>query len=369
MTARIREHLRGNVVAYVALFAALCGSAYAAARIGPKDIRRNAVRSRHIKNGQVKRPDVGAAAINGVKVGDGSLTGADVAGDSLGGAQVDEAKLFTSTRVVSPGATPAASGQKLQDALAAVPVGELWVLKLEPGVYEVPAPLHLRDNIKIEGSGTFSTEIISSAGGPTVLSAVGRATTMSDLVIGSGPGETALFAQSGGVLLDQVSVAANGSSGFVFGIHATGGSVLLQDSAVNAFGSGAGATVAAAQVEAGSTIRVVDSGLSASANGAGAVATALAVKDTANARASSFTASGQAGGQGFGVVASGSNALAQIDASTISGTTDAVGAAGTNKVQVGASKVIGGSNVAAPNVTCVFSYKEDYAPVNASTCN
>lgn len=379
MSGRISEHLRGNAVGYLALFVALSGTAWAAHRIGAGDIKRNAVRTRHIKNGQVKTADLGAGAVTGAKVADGSLTGAkvadgsltgaDVGADSLGGAQIDESKLFTSTRVISPGATPAESGQRLQDTLAALPLGELWLLKLEPGVYEVSAPLHIRDNIKIEGSGPLSTEIISSAGGPTVLSAVGRVTNVSDLTINSGPGETAILATSGILLLDNVSVFSHGSTAFVFGIHAAGGLVHVHDSTIDVSATGPGASAAGAQTEAGSLIAIRDSEVSATADSSGGVATALAAKDTTTAKGSNLDGTGLGAAQGFGVVASGSNALAQIDESTINGSTDAVGAAGSNKVQVGASKVVGGSNVAAPNVTCVFSYKADYTPVVSTTCN
>src|SRR5256885_17224173 len=50
----------------------LGGSAYAAATIGPSDIKNNAVRSRHIKDA-VKNPDLGANAVGTGKVIDGSL--------------------------------------------------------------------------------------------------------------------------------------------------------------------------------------------------------------------------------------------------------------------------------------------------------
>lgn len=51
MATRILSHLRGNLVAYVALFLALgLGTAWA--------LERNSVRSRHIVNNQVKGVDV-----------------------------------------------------------------------------------------------------------------------------------------------------------------------------------------------------------------------------------------------------------------------------------------------------------------------
>jgi hypothetical protein len=57
---RIRQHLTfANVVSVIALFVAIGGAgAYASGLIGPNDIRDNAVRSRHIKNHQVKPSDL-----------------------------------------------------------------------------------------------------------------------------------------------------------------------------------------------------------------------------------------------------------------------------------------------------------------------
>ena len=56
---RFRPRLSyANVVATLALFVALGGTTYAAATIGASDIKQDAVRSRHIKNGAVKAADV-----------------------------------------------------------------------------------------------------------------------------------------------------------------------------------------------------------------------------------------------------------------------------------------------------------------------
>jgi hypothetical protein len=52
------KHLRRNAVAYVALFASLgTGSAYAAHQITGKDIARNAITSKHVKNGSLQAVD------------------------------------------------------------------------------------------------------------------------------------------------------------------------------------------------------------------------------------------------------------------------------------------------------------------------
>jgi hypothetical protein len=77
MSNRVREHLRGNVVGYLAVFLALSGGAYAAG------LDANSVRSRHIKDGQVKTADLAAEAVTADKVGL----------DALGGVQIDESSL------------------------------------------------------------------------------------------------------------------------------------------------------------------------------------------------------------------------------------------------------------------------------------
>ena len=78
------RHFRSNVVAYLALFVALCtGSAYAANQVTSKDIAKNAVKAKHIKDGQVRSAELGTAAVTGEKVADDSLTGADIDESSL----------------------------------------------------------------------------------------------------------------------------------------------------------------------------------------------------------------------------------------------------------------------------------------------
>ncbi len=98
----------------VACYLALGGTAWAAS-LGPNDVR-----SRHIKNGEVKAADVDANAISAAKVTDGSLgsadvasnslTGSDVADNSLKGADIDEASLELSGVPAGPPTGPAGGG-------------------------------------------------------------------------------------------------------------------------------------------------------------------------------------------------------------------------------------------------------------------
>lgn len=60
MLDRVRARLSyANVMSTLAAFGVLAGGgAYAASTIGPADIKPNAVRSKHVKNSQVKEPDL-----------------------------------------------------------------------------------------------------------------------------------------------------------------------------------------------------------------------------------------------------------------------------------------------------------------------
>lgn len=84
MNRDIAQHLRSNIVGYIALFVALSGTAYAA-------VGTNSVKSKHIVNGQVKEADLGTDAVTNAKVADNAIGSAEVIEDSLMGADVDEA--------------------------------------------------------------------------------------------------------------------------------------------------------------------------------------------------------------------------------------------------------------------------------------
>src|SRR3712207_1655291 len=60
---RLRRPSHATIVAYVALFAAVGGTSYAAATIGSKDIKRSAVRSKHVKNRTLLKKDFKAGQL------------------------------------------------------------------------------------------------------------------------------------------------------------------------------------------------------------------------------------------------------------------------------------------------------------------
>ena len=85
----MRKTVRGRprhatVVAYLALFVALGGTTWAAAKIGSNDIKRNAVKSKHIKNDEVRKRDIATDAVGTAQVGNDGLTGDDILESSLG---------------------------------------------------------------------------------------------------------------------------------------------------------------------------------------------------------------------------------------------------------------------------------------------
>jgi hypothetical protein len=90
--SRLGRHLRSNVVAYLALFVAMSGTAYATATIGSSDIKRDAVLSRHIKNGEIRQADLNNFAVTGAKVVNGSITHVDLKKASSGFDDVDADK-------------------------------------------------------------------------------------------------------------------------------------------------------------------------------------------------------------------------------------------------------------------------------------
>ncbi len=94
MSSSIASHIRTNVVGYTALFVALSGTVYAADKVGSKDIRTGAVKSKQIGDDNVKSKDLkDGKAVKSRDVKDGTLTEADVAGGSLTGESIEDDSL------------------------------------------------------------------------------------------------------------------------------------------------------------------------------------------------------------------------------------------------------------------------------------
>jgi hypothetical protein len=158
----VRRPSHGTIVAYLALFVALGGTAYAA----------NEWTGRNIVNGSLKRVDLGANSVNGNKVVNNSLKGADILESSLG--TVPKAGEASS---VVPGVigTAALADGAVTPAKQA-PVGAASVLKLSPETIATAtgttlhADFEIYDTANLHDTTTNSESFVAPVGGMYVVS-------------------------------------------------------------------------------------------------------------------------------------------------------------------------------------------------------
>jgi hypothetical protein len=94
MIDRFRSALSyANVMSTIAVFSVLGGGAYAAQKIGAKDIKKNAVRAKHIKKNQIAAKHLKKRAVTSAKIATGAVTTSKLADGSVTGAKVDESTL------------------------------------------------------------------------------------------------------------------------------------------------------------------------------------------------------------------------------------------------------------------------------------
>jgi hypothetical protein len=131
MARRLRSHVAGNLVGYVALFVSLSGVAYAATSLPP-----GSVGSRQLKRAAVTRAKLAAGVVNASKVAANSLTGRQINAATLGtvpsattaatateaGAAGTATRLGSVTLVRADGAALAPNG--VESESASCPAGE-----------------------------------------------------------------------------------------------------------------------------------------------------------------------------------------------------------------------------------------------------
>src|SRR5215212_8834246 len=75
---KLTRHLRGNAVAYLALFVALGGTSYAASQLTGDDIRNSSLTGADIASSSVKGGDIVNSSLAGRDIKDGTLTKEDL---------------------------------------------------------------------------------------------------------------------------------------------------------------------------------------------------------------------------------------------------------------------------------------------------
>lgn len=199
---QLARHMRSNAVAYLALFVALGGSAYAARKIGSSEIKPQAVLSKHIRNEQVRSKDIkNGRGVKSSDVVDDSISGDDVEEASLGRvpdadaldghdstAFVSTDQVHDSGKFVLNDPTPGSGGGVFEDIFSAGPFTVRAFCRMEIP----PAPTEDTAQIDVQGPPGTAFSMVSVQGtddnnvadGGVVLSdeSTGAATTFGPFV-------------------------------------------------------------------------------------------------------------------------------------------------------------------------------------------
>ena len=120
MSARIRRHIRSNVVGYLSLFVALSGTAYAVdgplpgqdqvgsediinAEVKAPDLGNNAVRSAEVAADTLGAEDIATGGISSSEILNSTLTDFDLGSDSVGWAELDPIAFNSEIAEIAPG--------------------------------------------------------------------------------------------------------------------------------------------------------------------------------------------------------------------------------------------------------------------------
>jgi hypothetical protein len=229
--------LRSNVaiaLSLVALFAAFAGGAWAAATIGPKDIEKDAIKSKHIRAGAVKTDELGDAAVTSTKIAagavtsdkiaDGAVTGNKIAdgavtGNKIADGAVGSGKLADGSVATAKIADGAVSTNKLGDGSVtngklgdgSVDTGKLadgavTTAKAGPGVLRDMITVTDREpdagdstNATLQAFATCPTGYVATGGGGRILDDGGAADTqitVNEPIVPSAPGLKQWFVQA-----------------------------------------------------------------------------------------------------------------------------------------------------------------------------
>jgi hypothetical protein len=210
-----------TIIAVVALLVALSGAGYAATKIGPAQLKNNAVTTPKIKNNAVSAAKIRANAVNSARLAPGAVRAADLAagsvraaalgqgsvsaaklaagavtGPALGDGSVTTAKLgpnavtgakiagatITAANIV-PGQVVTGGGEMVRGALTLATSAPLTALLTLPGVATVEAGCSAANVPSISITNTSGTELTQAV---TVVSAPATVSTARQFVASGG---------------------------------------------------------------------------------------------------------------------------------------------------------------------------------------
>jgi hypothetical protein len=149
MLRRFIVHLKDNAVAYVALFAALGGTSYAAVRLTP-----GSVTSRALARGAVTHSKLGAKSVTGRNIANGTITRADLAASTLSSAANGANGASGSTGAAGGGGATGPAGPT-GPAGAAGANGSAAIIARARGTSTVSAPHGASTSVPVSG-GTWT---------------------------------------------------------------------------------------------------------------------------------------------------------------------------------------------------------------------
>jgi hypothetical protein len=363
-----------NVVASLALFIALGGVSWAAIKlpaksVGTKQLRKgavtgakvhkNAITSRSVADGSLLARDFAAGQLTAGARGDaGSAGPAGAAGAAGQNGAAGSGETLKRTITVRGDRTPAENGAALLAAKAGIDDGPEWLLKLDPGIYDLgTASLNLNGNVDLEGSGTASTVITSDTSSGTIVLPAGTIRLVGVRATGTDP---KAIATATGAVLDSVAAKASGP-GVAIALDVSGPTHVFRSDLQGLSQTAGGIGIA---IQAGYATTVVDTTVTATATGAGSQAIAVSAFSLFTAEGSTLFAAGSSGATGVGQLVQGG--VAEIDGSEVGGSTAAL-RANNGPIKVGASKLNGGvATFGTGTLVCAASYNASYAPVGAA---
>jgi hypothetical protein len=131
------------VVAFIALFAALSGGAYAAKKIGSKNLRSGAVTTKKIKNGAVTGKKIKSRAVSTSRLRDGAVTAPKVGDGAVGTTKIGDGAVTSAKLTPSERGEGFVSNRPDPISLPATTVTTVATLNLPAGSYILTAATSL----------------------------------------------------------------------------------------------------------------------------------------------------------------------------------------------------------------------------------